>query len=602
MSHKAKLITPHAAVIIWNYDDRVNASGGQNVDKIEQIIINTASLIGISTQKRKSSPAGAFEFRLAPTHNWVSRITPGSWCVMLMSQDKPVPQLSASNLGSADPNLFKMLGRIDSVRVTVGVDQDTGARNTQYVVTGQDWGSVFDTKLYIDPILRNNNFDNLGPIGHSLRIAFDNFITNWADDKKNVLPSSSQVMRAMIDLWGAPVADIGGALADELASGSNPIQLDKNPVFSSEAQFKLPTVVAQYMGLTSPADLLGSSINFSSLIKVFSGVLTSLDTYSGDKFEDQGFPSPDSMYGMHTFWQILTDNCNPVVNELLTDIHWGSNGKPKLVLYKRAKPFINRSSFEGSDDGVVQLSTSKFSYVRRTLIPLEDVIDINAGTNWRDKVNFIEIRPQPQLQQLNFDVQVKVDSQVIDRKAYEREGFKPMIQSAFYMPYQGGEPAPLEAVKWKHLLREWFFNTHLMLNGSMTIIGQNKYIQVGDNVMVDASVFGPSSFNAKQSGQATYMLAHVESISHNFTVDQNGARNFITTIQFVRGVITGENGEILGSSGVGGISGFSAPGGSDLDGALDRNAKDLPGPGEKNTKVFGSSTLTDPDKSKLKGT
>jgi hypothetical protein len=65
--HKVKLTNPHAAVIVWNYADRINASGGQNVDEIEQVLITSASLMSVSTSKRKSSPAGSFEFRLAGT-------------------------------------------------------------------------------------------------------------------------------------------------------------------------------------------------------------------------------------------------------------------------------------------------------------------------------------------------------------------------------------------------------------------------------------------------------------------------------------------------------------------------------------------------------
>lgn len=609
MSHKVKLTNPHAGVIIWNYADRISADGGKNVHKIEEIIINSASLVSLSTSKRKSAPAGTFEFRLAPTHNWVARITPGSWCVLLMSQNKPIPQISASNLGTADQELVKMLGRIDSVRFSVEVDQDTGARSTMFVVTGQDWCSVFDTKLYIDPIVRNNNFDKLSAIGHAARLGFDNFITGWVDSKDARLPTSSQVINGMIALWGAPLLDVAGDVQATLGDPtSNPLKPDNNILFSSEAQFKLPVEVAQYMGLGGAIAkfAVGSSINFAKVIDRQDGILTSYDTYSGDNQESYGFPDPASLYKVNSFWQILMDNCNPVVNELVTDMRW-VNGNAKLTLYKRAKPFINRKTFDHSDDDTVGQSVSKFSDVRRIKIDLEDVVSINAGTNWRDKFNFIEIRPQPQLNQTNFDTQVKLESQVVDRTAYEREGFKPLMQTAYYMPYDGDEPAPLLAVKWKYLMKEWYFNTHLMLNGSMTIIGQNQYIQVGDNVMIDANVLGPVSFNSLQEGQKAYLLAHVESISHNFQISQEGARSFSTTIQFVRGVITQENGTIFGSSssGIGATSFFNLgalAGQSDpLDGALDQNAGSLKTSQEKNSRVIATSTVTDFDKSKLKG-
>lgn len=587
--HKVKLVTPHAGVIIWNYNDRVGADPHGDVNDIEEIIVNTASLISIGTTKNKANPSGTFEFKLAPTCNWVGRITPGSWCVLLMSQNKPIPQMSNNNVGIADKDLVKMLGRIDSVRAVIEVDQETGARRTGFVVTGQDWCSVFDTKLYIDPIVRNNNFDKLSAVGHATRLAFDNFITSWVDDKTNVLPSSSQVVSALIELWGAPLLDIAGAVNTSLG-GSPGIQTDKNPIFSSEAQFQLPVKVAQYMGFGGALSKIvkgQTSVNFSKLIQRFDGNLIGYDKYRGDNKEALGFPDPSSFYKVNTFWQMLTDNCNSVVNELVTDMRWEDSGEVKLALYKRSKPFLNRDTFEGSNSPEVKTSTSFFSDVRCIEIPIEDVVTINAGTNWRDKINFIEIRPQPQLNQTNFENIVKLECQAIDRKAYERDGFKPLIQSVFYMPFDGFEPAPLRCTEWKHLMREWYFNTHLMLNGSMTIIGQNKYIQVGDNVMIDSSVLGAGAYNSEQDNNKTFMLAHVESVAHTFNVNpETGARSYATTIRFVRGVITDKNRKIVSN---------------DLQGALDTNADALSESGEKNYRVIGTSTTTDPNKNKLKG-
>src|SRR5687768_9762967 len=133
--HKFKITNPHAMVILWNYNDRIDSDGANDPHKIERIILTTASLRSISTNKNKGQPAGQFELRLAPTFNWVSRITPGSWCSILMSQDDSFANISAHDVGFASPETFKMLGRIDSVRMVVNVDQQTGARMTEFVVT-----------------------------------------------------------------------------------------------------------------------------------------------------------------------------------------------------------------------------------------------------------------------------------------------------------------------------------------------------------------------------------------------------------------------------------------------------------------------------------
>jgi len=620
MSISSKVVNPQAAVLIWNYSDRISANGASDPHKIDKILISSTSLMSISTSKQKASPAGQFELRLAPTYNWVGTITPGSWCVILMSQNKRIPNIDENNPGFADKELVKMLGRIDSVRTVIDVDQSSGARKTVYVITGQDWGSVFDTTLYVDPILRNNLLDKDGAIGHSARLAFDNFLVDWFKSEVKI-PSSTQTVHAIKKLWGSPLTSLSGAINSLLGSATSPIKLSELPMFSTSAQFKLPNEVSEYFGFGTSFE---KAVNFAQLIEIYAGKLKGYDKYGGDNEESRGIPNPISFYGANTFWQLLVDNCNPVINELVTDMRWEGDSA-KLALYSRLKPFINRNNFDGSTQPEVSKNISKFKNIRRTLIAKEDVISINAGTNWRDKINFVEIRTAPSLVQETYESQIKLEAQVVDREACEREGFKPLIVTATYLPISAGAAgavSPLSAMQWKYLLKEWHFNTHIMLNGAVSFIGQNQYIAVGDNIMIDASILGDSSINSFQANAkgGAFLLAHVESVSHNFQIDpENGARTFTTTVQFVRGIISDKDGNMLGVvggaagmlSGLGSAAmgaaakslGFGGGGtkGDPIDGALDSDAVSLPPSNEKNKNVLGSSTAMDPNKDKSRG-
>jgi hypothetical protein len=62
-------INPSAAVIIYNYRDRLGTTDMISTDphEVEQVIVNTASLRSVSTSKSKGQPAGSFEMQLAPT-------------------------------------------------------------------------------------------------------------------------------------------------------------------------------------------------------------------------------------------------------------------------------------------------------------------------------------------------------------------------------------------------------------------------------------------------------------------------------------------------------------------------------------------------------
>jgi hypothetical protein len=611
---KSKLVTPHAAALIWNYNDRVDSQGAiaATHETLDQVVIGTSSIISITTSKQKSSPAGQFEIRLAPRFNWVTRITPGSWCAILMSQDK-LPDMEKNRVGTASEKSFKMLGRIDSVRGAVEVDQSSGARQTVFIVSGRDWGSVFESLLYIDPILANNQV-KADPVSQAYSILGLNLFLSYNKDK--TLPSSSDLVDTMVKLWGGGAT---GSAASIAKANTGAVTLSK-PFITTQTQFRLPKEVASFMRQGESGASLGSNLsfdkpipgstayNFADLIKTYHGKLKKEDKGTSDAYtrlsESYGLPNVHNFFGQNTFWQLITELSNQALNENITDIRW-ENGSPKFALYHRIRPFVNDSNFltklaatsfstEPSTlaaKTIVEQNMSLFKYVKKNSIDIGDVVSINFGTNWRDKINFIEVQPTPQLL-TDTEIFSKLEGQTYDPIGYERDGFKPLIVASAFLPYaEGVTPQIKDFTYWKYLIREWHFNNHMLLNGSVTFVGQNQYIQVGDNIIIDSKILGdaPMNLGQKYSPQAqTFILAHVENISHTFSVNQEtGGRSFFTTVQFVRGVITNKDGTPLNL----------------IDGnAIDKYALTPKGLSEKdvrNTNTFGTSVSSDPDKQKL---
>lgn len=260
----------------------------------------------------------------------------------------------------------------------------------------------------------------------------------------------------------------------------------------------------------------------------------------------------DTILGQHTFWQVLQDNINNVTNELITDIRFEDN-KPRLCLYNRVLPFSLNTTENiladnkeiGDGEGAIRSDRaldfiSSYMNLRTIQIDPRDVIMSSFGTNWRDRVNFVEVLIDRSLYNGVFSNVTKSDSQFADPVSISRDGLLPKILSSTYLPCdEENVPDPIATEVYKYIVKECFFNTHKMLNGTLNLIGQDIYIQVGDNIMVDAAVIG-SSYNMNSVQNAlnsklknTYLLAHVESISHNCTVDNNGSRVFTTTINFV---------------------------------------------------------------------
>ena len=592
-----KTITPHAAAIVWNYRDRIAAEGTttSKVNEVDQIVISTLSLMNISTSKTKSSPQGTFQITLAPTKNWVTVLTPGSWIALLMTQNKIEPKdlPDRKGGGKVDPNKMKFLGRIESVRANVSVNQSTGARETIYVVTGVDWGSVFTTIMYVDPLARDSSGT---AIGTSMRFLYE---TMTLDVTSAELPSSNDNVFSLKNLWGASVK-------------SSEVFTDVKTVAGGEIQVKpdiswvVPDDLVRYLGFVKPvpgrkqqAKNLSDIVEFVGQRVARDGKQVKGDVFDGmyfDKYDEVteavGIIQPDSIFGQNQFWQLLQDNCNSTLNEILCDMRWEKNGQLKLALYKRIKPFIFRNNFKGK--GAVEGLVSKFTDLRAVEIPLDDILTANAGTNWRDKYNFIEVLFDQSLSKDFRNQVIKSQSQEFDEPAFSREGFRPMMAVSRYVPagFKDKDADPFAITNWKYLLREWYFNTHVLLNGSMTIIGQNNYIQVGDNILFDGRAVSyqqntnSDSIKKHKNNDANpvKILAHVESVTHNFAVGANGERTFRTTINFVRGLVVGEDRKPFN------------------DGRLDIDSARITPAQEKNVRGnFANSTENDPDPQKVDG-
>lgn len=638
-------------VVIYNYKDRLGdfklSTTENSVFEVEQIILNSLSLRSVSTQKSKSNPAGAFEFRLAPLKNWVTAITPGSWCVILMSngllndsakygsiddeankqasngtdssgENAPAPERTNSKV---DERSFKMLGRIESVRAVANVNQTTGATETEYIVTGSDWGTVFNSTFYVDPISRTPG-DGKAPVGMAERFGYIDYLrravgyevstlgkdadagVNNAALKKAKTADSKSSVNNQVDFLkngsqGKPVAPADAAAEDE--QSTRQVSKDQKPklpsaldnigfilslwgrsdpntsaiteksgiVVKSQQVFRMPDELVRYMGFKDAAGNPSGVI--SQVLTQIGGKLTDVDTYA-NKDDSAGIVDFGTILGEHSIWQVLTSNSNELINEMIPEIRF-DKGKPTLALYTRVRPFtinstdnLKKDTYAVGDGGVgedqkglVDPYISLYKNVRKKRIASKNVIMSSYGTNWRDRVNFIEVNIARTIFQEAWAQEVKLQSQFVDEMSIGRDGLLPMIRGTTYVPAVEGAANPKGTSAYKYVLKEWYFNTHKMFNGTLNLIGQDQYIQVGDNIMVEAKVLNKNyNNNAAQRTQAatvkSYMLAHVESITHQCQVDGNGSRVFTTSINFVRGIITDVNGNIIVSGGhVGGV-------------------------------------------------
>lgn len=407
--------------------------------------------------------------------------------------------------------------------------------------------------------------------------------------KDVVLPSATDNVDFILSLWGR---------SDTATSA---VRNESGILSKSEQIFTIPKELTKYMGFT---DNQGNESGvISQTLQQVSGVLSGDDTYT-NKDMSCGIINFNTILGEHSIWQILTNNCNNLMNELIPEMRF-DNGIPKLTLYNRIKPFAINSDEDITRDGravgdglgsksgdTVKDNLSMYKHVRRKTIDPDDVIMSSYGTNWRDRVNFIEVTIARTLFQENYAADIKLDSQFVDQSSIGRDGLLSMVASTTYVPAKkGGVANPIGVSAYKHLLKEWHFNTHKMFNGTIQLVGQDQYIQVGDNIMVESKVINRENFNnnikQKTIKDKTYLMAHVESITHNTAVDNNGSRVFTTSINFVRGIITDINGNLIENQ--------------DIPGAVDQDTSGITPSQSKIKQTTSTSGRLDPDRQKLKG-
>jgi hypothetical protein len=550
----------NAAVKVWNYKQRggVQAINAEDINSVDEIIISTLSIIDIQVSKSKSNPQGSFQITLAPTRNWITALTAGSWCAILMAPRK----LEREDLTLANSESFRMLGKIESVRLDT-IQQIDGTRTTVYRVSGSDWGYLFNCLLYIDNFVDPRN----STLPQQVSIVLRDFLFSSSGSLPSFPPKDIQ--RAILNAFGRPIRAIqqtGEAI---------------NRLSTSYYDLLIPREVTAFLRCYDRAGNSITSTKLVDLLQIYSGRVISPSTYD-DIDTCITFINSMSFQGSHSIWQLLQEYSNNILEELVTDFRWvklPSNGsdprslKPQLALYNRVRPFSFRSAASllpsslnkktsldsyatysakvNADRASIQYADklrSTFQFLDYVNIEDTKIISANVGTNWRDKYNFVEVKIIiPQIEQ--FGALVKPYTQIYDRSAFFSEGFRPLIVSTRHVPVVPQKKATqipniadsLPIVRaWSRLLAEWNFNTHRLLNGRITFLDNHEYIAVGSNIMFSARTLNPNpNFNAAQSqnlNDRTAVLAHVENVTHIFKVESDGTNSMVTIVDFVRGI------------------------------------------------------------------
>jgi hypothetical protein len=261
-------------------------------------------------------------------------------------------------------------------------------------------------------------------------------------------------------------------------------------------------------GTFGSAQTTGIGARFNQGIKHKSGsVFTATYPIPGDRFVSA------ENWNHVTAWSILQSYANLAMNEMYTTFRVNSEGKVMPSLIIRQKPF-NTPHYKGPGP------VTKFFDLPRWRISPNLLLDIDLGKEEAARYNLVQIYSQvvgdaSKSGLFSMEKQIDQGNYVEDIKDISRNGLKPyVLTSNFQAPDATASYGPA----WARISADWLIGGHLKESGTISCVGIQDPISVGDNLELDGIVY------------------HIEAVSHSMMINKQGFKNFRTTISLSYGM------------------------------------------------------------------
>jgi hypothetical protein len=459
-----------------------------------------SEIISSHTGKAKGRD-GEWSVVLSSGQNYKSMLHAGCWCLIFISDRPLTPSKSPKITASSG---LKMLGIVKSVRAIETLDGSTGTRTLRYEVHGTDFNSILHTQVYINEMLAIQG----APETEAIKNAANLFRGMNPTD----LLAPERMVGILIDAILGKGADQG-------------FQISAGPA------------VGGVVGL--PADLAMVLNGYRGDLKFVSSLRRKF--YTGLL----GFAVPQPQISSnYSLWSMMSSYSHPILNELYTDlIPFESGGAERLAptIVMRPIPFSSRAGLNSADDVIQKAEVSKKVSSLPTLsiqdslmaegvgdvalyvskrISEDEILSMNYGKSDSERFNFFYVSPNIALKSgaeaRNFNELVTGGSGMSslgDPNSIARHGLRPFISVSGYVNQDSDSVAHTNII-----VRDMWSKAHLFENGTVAIVGQERHIPVGTNI-----VFSERNW-----------AAHVEQVSHTYGVDPSGRKEFVTAISFVR--------------------------------------------------------------------
>ena len=493
--------------------------------------------LNLSVTASKGSHVHSLQATLAGGRDYMSAIMPGDWIFAWMMNDIEtyIDVLLRLRQNKGRVNEFKdglkFVGRVHSVNERL-VQSPTGLRQTSTSIQGVGFGELdsstfFDPNLarqekYLEKVLQNLNI----PLANILNQASEDASKGRGIDVNKIIP---ELLRAYIgEGISGPGVSAGGV---NTATGA--------AVRTKEAPYAyvIPSEVAKILGVETPSKQDSQVFSYADILSTVLGRQkyknNAPDTYeillpdgvssqdpskrngirheTSERLSGDFMPTPFA-FGNRSVWSILGDYSNPAINEMFTALKVGPDGRVMPTLTLRQMPYSSPPVAARYGNKV-----TAFHEIPRWVGHPSLISSMNVGRSDAARTNFVHLYGIPVAPTLATDMteQLVKHPPMNDLQDYKRHGLRPHMAQYPSSPTEIVEGGP---DFWMLIRSDTLMGQHLVLSGSVTMLGVVEPIAVGDNF------------------EFMDTLYHIEAVSHSCQVRQDGTKTFHTTLSLSNGM------------------------------------------------------------------
>jgi len=507
--------------IRWFNRDTINYDDTEPQVSHPLVVVNDA--VSIQVSESKSRLTGVLNIILkAGDINYATTLSPGDYVLVnLVNSEEKAIDIAQRAEGLRPINNygdgFKGVYKIQKVRRQVIVDPNSGIKRYQFVVHAFSYTEL-NTTIYYNPTA-------VASFKKSKLLFIAQFADFWSEvsgSNKNL----SNVQKVLVELTKALLGVGLNKYADLTISATQ------------NAQFIAPRFLGRLLGVE------GSNLSIVDIYHFIYGVWKGVFSQTTHLTPGQGFnPNIENVKGNKTFfqtkggassrlkgyrllsaedfnqkqlWSILLSYSNGAINESYTSTRVGLDNKVYPTLIFRQKPF-NSKHFESpnkinnvSSKKKIDYYHTKFFELPRWKIDPSLIYNIDLGKDEVSRVNFLQLYGRSIAINDNINQALQAENIFFDQEDIQRHGMHPaIITSGFDFPVE--DDLKKQSKDWAYLLFDMLNAGQLRESGTISCVGIEEPIAVGDNLNFDNSIY------------------HIETVTHNMIIDHTtGKKQFRT--------------------------------------------------------------------------